>query len=51
VTGIEVGHLMNVSKANYLRGGIANWASGFCVLELFRQPCHPTAQEVTHDRP
>jgi hypothetical protein len=42
VTGIEVGHLMNVSKANYLRVGIANWASGFCVLELSGSLVTPT---------
>ncbi len=42
VTGIEVGHTMSVSKASYLRGGIANWASGFCVLEVSGSLVTPT---------
>jgi hypothetical protein len=34
LTGIEVGHMMNVSKARYLKNGWGNWAAGFAVLEL-----------------
>jgi hypothetical protein len=42
VTGIEVGHTMSVKRAGYLRGGIANWAAGFAVLELSGSPVTPT---------
>jgi hypothetical protein len=26
IMGVEAGHMMNVSRADYLKGGIANWA-------------------------
>lgn len=34
VTGVEVGHLMDVSKVTYLRRGVANWQQGFAVVEV-----------------
>ena len=39
---VEVGHLMSVSKATYVKGGLANWASGFCLLEVSGSQVTPT---------
>lgn len=30
--GVEVGHLMDMRKAGYLKAGAANWQSGFAIL-------------------
>lgn len=32
--GLEVGHLMDMSRATYLKGGFGNWAQGFAVGRL-----------------
>src|SRR5690606_25218936 len=32
LTGVEVGHLMDMRRANYLKGGAANWQSGFAIV-------------------
>lgn len=32
--GVECGHLMDLSKASYLKFGSANWQQGFVILEL-----------------
>ncbi|MDA3643814.1 metallophosphoesterase [Saccharopolyspora indica] len=34
VTGMEVGNLMDQKKAGYLRGGSANWQSGFGIIQV-----------------
>ncbi|ALH46814.1 RDF protein [Mycobacterium phage Pari] len=34
VTGMEVGHLMDMKKANYLKGGAGNWQMGFGMLTV-----------------
>lgn len=34
VTGVEVGNLMNMKLATYLKGGTANWQQGFAVVEI-----------------
>lgn len=34
ITGVEVGNLMDQTKAEYLKGGSGNWQSGFSVLEI-----------------
>jgi hypothetical protein len=34
VTGVEVGHLMNVAKAGYLKSGWANWMCGFSTISV-----------------
>lgn len=34
VTGLEVGHLMNMKQAHYLKGGTANWQQGFGLLTV-----------------
>lgn len=31
LTGVEVGNLMNMKRAGYLKGGTANWQQGFAV--------------------
>lgn len=34
VWGFEVGHLMDMKKAHYLKGGTANWQQGFGLLTI-----------------
>lgn len=34
LTGMEVGNLMNMSMATYLKGGTANWQQGFGMLTI-----------------
>lgn len=34
VTGMEVGNLMDMKKAQYLKGGTANWQQGFGVVHV-----------------
>jgi hypothetical protein len=34
VTGMEVGNLMDMKKAHYLKGGTANWQQGFGLLSI-----------------
>jgi predicted phosphodiesterase len=34
VWGMEVGHLMDMKQAHYLKGGTANWQQGFAVLNI-----------------
>lgn len=33
-TGVEVGNLMDMRKASYLKGGTANWQRGFAVVDV-----------------
>ena len=33
LTGVECGHLMDMRQAGYLRGGSANWQSGFATID------------------
>ncbi|MEV2279303.1 metallophosphoesterase [Nocardiopsis sp. NPDC049922] len=33
-TGIEVGNLMDIKKAGYLRAGSANWQKGFAIMHV-----------------
>lgn len=32
--GVEVGHLMDMKKAQYLKGATANWQQGFAVVDI-----------------
>jgi len=32
IHGVEIGHMMDMSKAGYLKSGTANWQAGFCVM-------------------
>lgn len=34
LTGVEVGNLMNMKLAQYLKGGTANWQQGFAVVKV-----------------
>lgn len=41
--GVEAGHLMDVSKASYLKSGTANWSQGFVILTIDgKRNVHPT---------
>lgn len=39
--GLEVGHLMDLSKAHYLKTGAANWQSAFAVLHIDQGRAYP----------
>ena len=41
VTGMEVGNLMDMKKAHYLKGGTANWQQGFGLLTVDSQHVKP----------
>ncbi|MGW6597888.1 metallophosphoesterase [Streptomyces sp. NPDC055036] len=47
--GFEVGHLMDVKQAGYLKGGPANWQKGFGILYQDRQGITPQAIPVSND--
>lgn len=47
LTGVEVGHLMDQKLAGYLKGGTANWQTGFCVLSV--EGKHVRAETVPID--
>jgi len=47
--GFEVGHLMNIKKASYLGGGVANWQSGFGILYVDKYYVAPVAIDVWPD--
>lgn len=44
--GVEVGHLMDMSKASYLKTGTANWSSGFVTLHIDGKDVYPTMHIV-----
>lgn len=48
--GLEVGHLMDMKKATYLKGGSANWNAGFAVLEVDGGRTFPTLVPVVGGR-
>jgi len=41
VTGVEVGHLMDQRRAEYLKGGTGNWQQGFGLLTIDGQHVKP----------
>jgi hypothetical protein len=41
VTGVEVGHLMDMRRAEYLKGGTGNWQQGFGLLTIDGQHVKP----------
>ncbi len=49
LTGIETGHMMDVSKASYLKNGWGNWAAGFTVLDVARSQVTPTLIPMAPD--
>lgn len=48
VTGMEVGNLMEMTQAHYLKGGTANWRQGFGILTIDKQ--HVKAETVPIDK-
>ncbi|MFJ7907524.1 metallophosphoesterase [Kitasatospora sp. NPDC096204] len=49
IYGFEVGHLMDVRQAGYLRNGPANWQSGFGLLYAGKYSATPQAIPVERD--
>ena len=48
VFGLEVGHLMDMKKAKYLKGGTGNWQAGFGILDVEGRHVQPQFIEVTN---
>ncbi|OON79627.1 metallophosphoesterase family protein [Streptomyces tsukubensis] len=49
IYGFEVGHLMDVRKAGYLKNGPANWQKGFGLFYVGKYNATPHAIPVEHD--
>lgn len=41
LVGVEVGHLMDMRKADYLKGGHANWQKAFAILHIRKRKVTP----------
>jgi hypothetical protein len=50
VTGMEVGHLMNQKRAEYLKSGTGNWQMGFGLLTIDGQHVKPETVPVHRGR-
>ena len=50
LTGVEVGHLMDQKKAQYLKGGTGNWQKGFAMLTIDGQHVHPDIIPITRGK-
>lgn len=48
--GVEVGHLMDPAKADYLKAGHANWQQGFGVLDIRGRHVAPSLVPITDHR-
>lgn len=46
--GVEVGHLMDMRKASYLKGGTGNWQLGFGILDVDGRHVQPTIVPMTN---
>lgn len=46
--GVEVGHLMDLSKASYLNTGSANWQQGIGILYIDKGKVFPTVVPITN---
>lgn len=44
--GVEVGHLMDLNKADYLSTGAANWQQGFAILYIRRSNVTPVTVPI-----
>lgn len=44
--GIEVGHMMDLNKAGYLKHGAANWQTGFGILYIDKGKVTPTVVPI-----
>lgn len=49
-TGVEVGHLMDMRKAGYLRAGSANWQAGFAIADIIRRRATVTTVPIERGR-
>jgi hypothetical protein len=49
IVGMEVGHLMDIRKASYLKTGTANWLSGFATLQVESNKVYPSLHVVQPD--
>ncbi len=47
--GVEVGHMMDVRKAGYLKRGAANWQAGFAYLDTDGKSATPTLVPMRAD--
>jgi metallophosphoesterase superfamily enzyme len=47
LTGVEVGHLMNMKNAKYLNGATGNWQQGFAVVTVDGAHVTPTLVPIT----
>lgn len=47
VTGMEVGNLMDMRQAHYLKGGAANWKQGFGILHVDDKIVRPEIIPIT----
>lgn len=50
VAGFEVGNLMDMKKAHYLKGGTANWQQGFGLLTVTGNHVKPEAVPINKGR-
>lgn len=50
ITGMEVGHLMNMKDAAYLKGGAGNWQMGFGLLTVDRTHVKPEIVPISQGR-
>lgn len=48
--GVEVGNLMNMKLAQYLKGGSANWQQGFAVVHVDGNQVHPSTVPIMGGR-
>ena len=46
-TGVEVGHIMDTSKATYLKGYAGNWQMGFAILHVRNNAVTPVVVPIT----
>jgi metallophosphoesterase superfamily enzyme len=49
VTGVEVGNLMNMKLAGYLKGGTANWQQGFGIVHVDGDHIHAETVAITNN--
>ena len=48
--GVEVGHLMDLNKASYLKAGSANWQAGFATAEFDNGRTFPAVHPIINRR-
>ncbi|AQP30971.1 metallophosphoesterase [Rhodococcus phage BobbyDazzler] len=50
VSGVEVGNLMDMKQAGYLKSGTGNWQTGFAVLKVDGKHVQPTLVPISNRR-